>query len=125
MKLKYKENYIKLIMSKDLKKEWEPFRFKAKSAKAGTQYHFNIPAFAIRNNYVKPEIEYTIYYAEVGTINIKNITLNDIKKLLKFDSTPAKTGTQYRLTIPTFLIKNNYFDPDKKVKYWIFMIEKK
>ena len=41
--------------SNDKLKEWEPFRFKAKPAKAGAHVHFNIPAFAIKNNYINPE----------------------------------------------------------------------
>lgn len=123
MKFKYNKNNIKLIMSNDKLKEWEPFRFKARPAKAGTQTHFNIPAFAIRNKYVDPDKEYTVYYIEVGTINIDNITIDMIKKQLSFKTTPAKAGNQYRLTIPTFLIKNKYFDPEKKAKYWVFMVD--
>ncbi|MBA7548837.1 hypothetical protein ES705_41305 [subsurface metagenome] len=82
-----------------------------------TQIHFNIPIFAIKINYMNPEKEYTVYYTEVGTINIDYITLDVTKKLMSFKSTPAKAGNQYLLTIPSFLIKNNYFNPEKKAKY--------
>ncbi len=68
-------------------------------------------------------INNSVYYIEVGTINIDNITLDMIKKQLSFKATPAKAGNQYRLTIPTFLIKNKYFDPEKNAKYWVFMVD--
>ena len=107
-----------------MEKEWKPFRFKAKTARAGTQYHFNIPAFAIKNNYINIEKEYTIYFADADTINIETITLTEIKTFISFKSSPASTGKQYRLTIPAFLIKNKYFNPEKKTKYWVFMVDK-
>lgn len=123
MKLKYYENNIKLIMSDDIEEEWKPFRFKAKPARAGKQYHFNIPAFAIKNDYIQPDKEYTIYIIEAEKIDISNITSDLLKSFLSFKASPASSGSQYRLTIPSFLIKNKYIDPKKKKKYWIFMIE--
>ena len=123
MKLKYNEKYIKIRMTFNNEKEWEPFRFKARPAKAGSQWYFNIPIFAVRNEYINLNKEYTIFLNEIGTVNIEAITLSEIKTWLSFKTSPASSGKQYRLTIPTFLIKNKYIDPIKKAKFWIFMIE--
>ena len=97
-------------------------RFKASPAKSGDQYHFNIPAYLIRNKKIESNKEYWIDFIE----KTKDIKKDDtpIRQVLPYKASPAKGGgQQYRFTIPTFLIKNNYFDPTKDVEYWVYYSE--
>lgn len=109
------------------------YRFKTKPARSGNQYHFNIPSFAIKNKYINPQKEYWIYFGENNPKHDKEVINNEklqeflevLKGLLPFTAIPAKAGSQYRITIPSFLIENKYFDPNKDIIYWIYFVQEK
>ncbi|MBD3352324.1 MAG: hypothetical protein GF364_12630 [Candidatus Lokiarchaeota archaeon] len=101
-----------------------PFWFTTTPSKAGDSYYFMVPAFAIHNKYIYVDREYKVYFEETEKIDdIHSVTLDEIEGFLNFKSKPAKSGTNYRFTIPAFLVKNNYIAPEDKREYWIFVVE--
>lgn len=129
-RLKYYEFITILKMTANLSNKRIIYRCKSKTSKSGkNQYHFNVPNSPFRKGVINPTKEYFIYYIE-ETIEQNEFITNDLEKLnfflpllknkIPFVTKVAKPGGQYRINIPSAIIKNNLLDPHKKVNYWIY-----
>jgi len=95
--------------------------------------YINVPPKVVKNRYVDKDKNYEIYIIENNAkhdIQVKNkLELQQFLKYLKnyipFNSSIAKAGSSYRITISSFTIENKYFDPDSAQgkDFWIYFVE--
>ena len=117
-------------MAVDIENKEIVYRYKTSLSGKGDQFHFNIPTIIVKNNYINVKNEYWIYFEKVNPDRDKEIStkeqlqnlLKDLKDLIPFKAFPAHAGSQYRITIPKFLIENNYIVPKKENLYWIYFV---
>jgi hypothetical protein len=107
-------------MSGDNNKKKFKLRFEATPAKSGEQYHFNIPSYLIKNKKINVNKQYWIDFVEKGKEYDKVAKGDPLEQILPYIASPAKSGEQYHFIIPSFLIRNKYFDPKKDTKYWVY-----
>ncbi len=119
-------------MAVDVENKEIVYRYKTKLSGKGEQFYFNIPAFVVKNNYINVKNEYWIYFEKVDPHRDKKVSTKeqlqdlskDLKNLIPFKAIPASAGSQYRITIPKFLIENNYIVPksEKGDLFWIYIV---